>query len=77
MKKVYAFTDITDICYTPKVFTKKESALSAMKAEFESIINSYKSDNIFDSSFEETHAEILYLDGSSEILDVFEVEIKE
>ena len=76
MTKVYVLTDCAaEDNYTPRVFSKKEDAVKALKEQY----NVYVKGNrgaIDEKELYNTRAEIFYVDDTYNILEVFEVEVK-
>ena len=60
--------------YTPKVFKNKEDAVSALRDIYNECISA--GDYVDTDELYTTSAEIIYIDGTYDRLNIFEVEVK-
>ena len=75
MSKVYVLTDCAaEENYTPRVFSNKEDAIKALREQYDEYTQ--EEDYVCSSELDNNHAEIIYVDDTYNVLDIFEVEVE-
>jgi len=74
--KVYVLTNCAaEKNYTPRVFTTKAAAIEALKDSYENCIA--EGDYVDHDELFDTCAEVVYIDDTYDVLEIFEVEVED